>query len=427
MTAAAAFGQVLRCLVSARWRELRLNADGADLSCEGLSEPQRALLQAMQAMRLASSPENPCVAVEGRDQADHIRLGLLLAAEQLHVACRLLLVGQEMEARRRLEDWLQTLLSLARTVGVELPVQERDRLRGQLVQLPALLDSQLALQRAVDFGGLSSRIVLVLGMHRSGTSALTGMLASSGLDVPVDLMDRPDDVINRKGYWESEGLMQLNDQLFSSLGLHWSTADQLPPGWADTEAAVLWRRSLISQWQQSCRGLPHPVIKDPRLCVLTEGLQPLVQADVVRFTVFLPIRHPLEAARSLQAAQGTDLRRGLQLWVAHVLEAERWSRDLPRQIIAFEDLIQQPEAVLVQCRHRLGQETVTEQEQASSFIDPALRRQSARTHQDALDAEQHFWLDAALRIHRRLLQADADDQQLQRDLDGLRPAGERPG
>ena len=427
MKAAAAFGQVLRCLVSARWRELSLNAEGADLSSEGLSKPQSALLQALQAMRLASSPETPRVAVECSDLADHMRLGLLMAAEQLHVVCRLLLVGREMEARRRLEDWLQTLLSLGRRVGMELPVQECDRLRGQLVRLPALLDSQLALQRAVDFGGLSSRIVLVLGMHRSGTSALTGMLASSGLDVPVDLMDRPDDVINRKGYWESEGLMQLNDQLFSSLGLHWSTADQLLPGWADTEAAVLWRRRLISQWQQSCRGLPHPVIKDPRLCVLTEGLQPLVQADVVRFTVFLPIRHPLEAARSLQAAQGTDLQRGLQLWVAHVLEAERWSRDLPRQIIAFEDLIQQPEAVLVQCRHRLGQRTVTEQEQASSFIDPALRRQSARTHQDALDAEQRFWLDAALRIHHRLLHADADDQQLQRDLDRLRPAGGRPG
>jgi len=427
MTAAAAFGQVLRGLVSARWRELRLNAEGANLFCEGLSEPQSALLQSLQRMRLASSPGSPDIAVERSDQADHVRLGLLMAAEQLHVACRLLLVGGDRAVRQHLEDWLQTLLSLGRTVGLELPVDECDRLRGQLVQLPALLESQLALQRAVDFGGLSSRIVLVLGMHRSGTSALTGMLASSGLDVPVDLMDRPDDVINRKGYWESEGLMQLNDRLFSSLGLHWSTADQLPAGWTDSDAAMLWRRSLISQWQQSCRGLAHPVIKDPRLCVLTEGLQPLVQADAVRFTVFLPIRHPLEAARSLQAAQGTDLRQGLQLWVAHVLEAERWSRDLPRQIIAFEDLIQQPEAVLVQCRQRLGQETVMEQEQASSFIDPALRRQTARHREETLDAEQRTWLDAALRIHRRLLHDDGDNQQLQRDLDGLRPAGGRPG
>ena len=427
MTTAAAFGQVLRCLVSARWRELRLNAQRADQFSEGMPAPQIILLQALQEMRLASSPEIPGIALERSDQADHIRLGLLMAAEQLHVACRLLLVGRDREGRQRLEDWLQTLLSLGRTVGLELPAHECDGLRGQLVQLPALLDSQLALQRAVDFGGLSSRIVLVLGMHRSGTSALTGMLASSGLDVPVDLMDRPDDVINRKGYWESEGLMQLNDQLFSTLGLHWSTADQLPTEWADSEAAVLWRRSLISQWQQSCRGLSHPVIKDPRLCVLTEGLQPLVQADAVHFTVFLPIRHPLEAARSLQTAQGTDLRRGLQLWVAHVLEAERWSRDLPRQIIAFEDLIQQPEAVLVQCRHRLGQETMKEQEQASSFIDPALRRQTSRHREEALDGEERFWLDAALQIHRRLLNADAADQQLQRDLDGLRPAGGRPG
>ena len=41
----------------------------------------------------------------------------------------------------------------------------------------------------------------------TGTSALTGMLRA-GLDVPDDLMERPDDVINLKGYWESEGLMQ---------------------------------------------------------------------------------------------------------------------------------------------------------------------------------------------------------------------------
>ena len=427
MTAAAAFGQVMRCLVSARMRELRLNAEGAHPLPEGMTATQTALLQALQGMRLASSPESPCVPAECSDQADDIRLGLLMAAEQLHVACRLLLVDRGMEARARLENWLQTLLSLGRRAGLELSVQECDHLRGQLVRLPALLDSQLALQRAVDFGGLSSRIVLVLGMHRSGTSALTGMLASSGLDVPVDLMDRPDDVINRKGYWESEGLMQLNDQLFSSLGRHWSSADQLPSGWADCGAAAVWRRSLISQWQQSCRGLSHPVIKDPRLCVLAEGLRPLLQSDAVRFTVFLPIRHPLEAARSLQAAQGTDLLRGLQLWIAHVLEAERWSRDLPRQIIAFEDLLQQPEAVLVQCRHRLGQETVQEQDQASSFIDPALRRQRARNREEALDAEQRVWLDAALRIHSRLLQADADDPQLQWDLDGLRPAGGRPG
>ena len=427
MTAAAAFGQVLHCLVSARWRELRLNPLGVGLFSGGMSETQSSLVHALQGMRLSSSLEISDVPVDCGDRADHMRLGLLTSAEQLHVACRLLLVDRQMEACQQLEDWLKTLLSLGRMVGLELPVDACDRLRGQLLQLPALLDSQLALQRAVDFGGLSSRIVLVLGMHRSGTSALTGMLASSGLDVPVDLMDRPDDVINRKGYWESEGLMQLNDLLFTSLGRHWSTADQLPPGWPHTEAATLWRRNLISQWQQSCRGLAHPVIKDPRLCVLAEGLQPLVQADAVRFTVFLPIRHPLEAARSLQAAQGTDLLRGLQLWVAHVLEAERWSRDLPRQIIAFEDLIQQPEAVLVQCRLRLGQATVTEQEQASSFIDPALRRQTARNREEALDAEQRTWLDTALRIHRRLLHADADDQQLRRDLDELRPAGGLPG
>ena len=152
MTASDAFGQVLGCLVSARWRDLRINALVGHPLCEGITETQRAVLQALQAMRLPATQDIPCVAAECRDQADDIRLGLLMAAEQLHVACRLLLVDQEMEARARLEDWLQSLLSLGRRAGLMLSVQECDHLRGQLVRLPALLDSQLALQRAVGFG-----------------------------------------------------------------------------------------------------------------------------------------------------------------------------------------------------------------------------------------------------------------------------------
>ena len=38
MTAAAAFGQVLRCLVSARWRELRLTAEAGHRPAEGISK-----------------------------------------------------------------------------------------------------------------------------------------------------------------------------------------------------------------------------------------------------------------------------------------------------------------------------------------------------------------------------------------------------
>ena len=51
MTASDAFGQVLGCLVSARWRDLRINASVGHPLCEGITETQRAVLQARAALR----------------------------------------------------------------------------------------------------------------------------------------------------------------------------------------------------------------------------------------------------------------------------------------------------------------------------------------------------------------------------------------
>jgi len=51
------------------------------------------------------------------------------------------------------------------------------------------------------FSPKSRNAVVVLGMHRSGTSALAGVLARLGCDLPQTLM--PTNDFNAKGYYES--------------------------------------------------------------------------------------------------------------------------------------------------------------------------------------------------------------------------------
>ena len=58
----------------------------------------------------------------------------------------------------------------------------------------------------------SRQAILVAGMHRSGTSALTRVLSLLGADLPENLAPAlPDN--NETGFWESVDLMKLHDKM----------------------------------------------------------------------------------------------------------------------------------------------------------------------------------------------------------------------
>ena len=73
--------------------------------------------------------------------------------------------------------------------------------------------------------------LVVLGMHRSGTSALAGVLSKTGYDLPKNLL--PASFDNPKGYFESKEIIALNDDLFAEMGAVWS--DWMPPEGLDAK------------------------------------------------------------------------------------------------------------------------------------------------------------------------------------------------
>lgn len=69
--------------------------------------------------------------------------------------------------------------------------------------------------------------LVVLGMHRSGTSSVAGALAMLGAAAPRTLMAPGED--NPRGFWESQVLMGVNDRLLAAGGSNWRDWRRFPP------------------------------------------------------------------------------------------------------------------------------------------------------------------------------------------------------
>ena len=156
--------------------------------------------------------------------------------------------------------------------------------------------------------------VIVLGMHRSGTSLVTGSLEDAGLNLG-EVNNAA--LFNRKGNKENETIRDLNDSLLARNGAAWNAPPnrQLQWGRADEE----WARSLIEPYQYAARPWGF---KDPRTIWTVEGwLRLLPNAYLIG--VF---RHPSLVVRSLTArtadlAVETD--EALRLWCAYNSELIR--------------------------------------------------------------------------------------------------------
>ena len=148
------------------------------------------------------------------------------------------------------------------------------------------------------------RNVVILGMHRSGTSMVAEVLASSGIYVgePTDLLQSQED--NPHGFWEREDVVQLNDAILAENNATWyrptQTAVRLTATCDDAIAAIVADMPVDHSW----------LIKDPRQ-VLTWPLWEPHLGDAVLVFVY---RNPFAVAASLQRRNGFPLAMGMLLW-----------------------------------------------------------------------------------------------------------------
>src|SRR5262249_10241509 len=107
--------------------------------------------------------------------------------------------------------------------------------------------------------------LVVLGAHRSGTSALAGTLGLLGATVPADLLGRARS--NAKGHFESTGVLALNKDLLAAQNTCWFDFRQFgSPTQPSPSNADQFRTELTKALHRSFGQASLFVLKDPRIC-----------------------------------------------------------------------------------------------------------------------------------------------------------------
>jgi hypothetical protein len=179
--------------------------------------------------------------------------------------------------------------------------------------------------------------ILVLGMHRSGTSALTRVLSLLGCDLPNHLMGA--NPTNEAGHWESQPICQLNDRILASAGSDWHDWQELNPGWFQSPKADEFREEALAVLDSEFGNSRLFVLKDPRICRLAPFWLDVLREAGAEPRVLLPVRNPLEVAASLHKRNGFDLSLGHLLWLRHILDAEFASRGVPRFVTSYDGML----------------------------------------------------------------------------------------
>lgn len=216
--------------------------------------------------------------------------------------------------------------------------------------------------------------VCVLGMHRSGTSLVAGLLRHLGIDLGPDDALLPADSNNESGYFELRELVHLNNDILAQYGGSWSELPDLPSGWEDSEELASLRERARRLLTRRFASSPQWGWKDPRTCVTLPFWQRL--APGLRYVIC--VRNPVDVAYSLRSREGEE--RGLDEhaldWLRHTASALAHTAGRPRVVVHYERFFTDSEHELRRLAGFLGCEDRLDEPDTmgriAEFIDPAL-------------------------------------------------------
>ncbi|MEM7349912.1 MAG: hypothetical protein AAF657_03845 [Acidobacteriota bacterium] len=225
------------------------------------------------------------------------------------------------------------------------------------------------------------RALIVLGMHRSGTSSLTRVLSLAGATLPAHILPAgdglPNDGNTQAGFWESKPLMLLHEEILASADSAWDDLADIHPSWFDSKVARAFKHRLIETLEMEFDVAPCFVAKDPRISRLAPLWQAALEAMDVEANWLIAVRNPFEVAASLTARDRFSQPKGLLLWLSYFLAAEKHTRGQQRLFVQYDQVLDDWRGVLDRIEEhfdlpfpRLSRRAAAE---TDDFLDRSLR------------------------------------------------------
>jgi hypothetical protein len=218
-----------------------------------------------------------------------------------------------------------------------------------------------------------SRAVAVLGMHRSGTSAVARGMSALGVELGNDFLEATPE--NPTGYWEDRQIVQIDDRLLQSFGLQWDDAGAIDPqrlrGWR------VWtlRRWALRHLKTTLARSPLWGFKDPRAIRVLPFWRDVLAACGADAAYVFVLRNPASVAASLHARQRMPVHDALRLWLAYVVPFFRQVAAASSVVVDYDRVLHDPVSQMLRISDRLNlsnDERAIER-YAREFLDGGLR------------------------------------------------------
>ncbi len=218
------------------------------------------------------------------------------------------------------------------------------------------------------------RLIVVLGMHRSGTSAVARSLQALGVQLGANLMP-PMEGVNSKGFWEDLDINAFNIELMNFLGADWHS---LCPLEFRSEEEIKENPFFLRAVEIIRRKLDAHTIfgfKDPRVAKLLNFWRVVFQHCEVETDYVLAIRNPLSIVQSLAKRDGFESEKSYLLWLDHVITSLVYSTNGRRVLVDYDNLIASPDLQLKRISQQLNLTISNDglDEYRTKFLDNDLR------------------------------------------------------
>lgn len=263
--------------------------------------------------------------------------------------------------------------------------------------------------------------LMTLGMHRSGTSALAGVLVRLGCDAPATPM--ASDMRNTKGFYESRPISALNNVILSSAGTTWDDWTAVNSAWFDSPRRADFAEQAFDLVKSEFGASPLIVLKDPRISLLAPLWFDVLRWAGYEIRVVFAYRSALDVAASLTERNGFDPALGRLLWLRYMLEAERASRDVPRVFVSYDRLLSDWSAEISRIETgldlRLPRQSPSAREEVEDFLTPSMRHFLDGDLDRGNGAASHPWIHDTQAVFERWTR-DGETPSDRKTLDRIR-------
>lgn len=219
----------------------------------------------------------------------------------------------------------------------------------------------------------NSKLIVVLGMHRSGTSVITRGLQVLG----VNLGDRflPPKGDNQKGFWEDSDINAINIEMLNAVGSDWHHLAAIEAKDIEILRNKGYFLRAVKMLHEKVGDAPTFAFKDPRVAKLMPFWQEVFSHCQFDVSIVMAIRHPLSVAKSLAARNGFDAEKSYLLWLGHVITSLTCCVGNKRVLVDYDRLMQSPDGELTRIAKciDLKIDPAELQSYKTEFLDQGLR------------------------------------------------------